>query len=112
MLSQDVVERALIKAQQSASHSWEYSTVFEALLEYHNPQLSVFHHDPFPHGQVPRVSIEEVEALRYVRLHIRTDTAGLSDGNGALDPYQYPTTTYRSLACTHSSQVRVLTTEI
>lgn len=89
MLSQDAVEKALARAQESASHSWEYSTVFEALLEYRDPQFSVFHHDPFPRGEVPTLAIEEVEALRYVRPYIRTDSATLSEGNGVWNPCQY-----------------------
>jgi hypothetical protein len=86
MIPQDVVERVLAKAQESASHSWEHSTVFEALLEYRNPQYSVFHADPFPNGEAPRLKIEHVDALRYVRPFIRTDSTTLSDGNGAFCP--------------------------
>jgi len=34
MISQVVIDKVLSKARETASHSWEYGTVFEALLEY------------------------------------------------------------------------------
>ncbi|KAH7564241.1 hypothetical protein BM1_01288 [Bipolaris maydis] len=83
MIPQDVIEKVLSKAQESASHSWEHSTVFEALLEYRNPSYSVFSPDPFPNGETPRLKIEDIDALRYVRPLIRTDTPALSEDNGS-----------------------------
>ncbi|EUC50858.1 hypothetical protein COCMIDRAFT_409 [Bipolaris oryzae ATCC 44560] len=83
MIPQDVIEKALSKAQESASHSWEHSTVFEALLEYRNPSYSVFSANPFPNGEAPRLKIEDIDALRYVRPLIRTDTPTLSEDNGS-----------------------------
>ncbi|XP_014560056.1 hypothetical protein COCVIDRAFT_90135 [Bipolaris victoriae FI3] len=83
MIPQDVIEKALSRAQESASHSWEHSTVFEALLEYRNPPYSVFSPDPFPNGETPRLKIEDIDALRYVRPLIRTDTPTLSEDNGS-----------------------------
>jgi hypothetical protein len=37
-----------------ASHSWEWGTGAEALLELYNNELSVFGPDPFPNGQIPQ----------------------------------------------------------
>lgn len=90
MIPQDVIEKALSRAQESASHSWEHSTVFEALLEYRNPPYSVFSPDPFPNGETPRLKIEDIDALRYVRPLIRTDTPTLSEDNGAFAPLHTP----------------------
>jgi hypothetical protein len=80
MIPTELIEKVLAKAQESASHSWEYSTVFEALLEYRDPTRSIFH-DPFPAHETP-VNAEELEALRYVKPLIRTDSTTLCEGNG------------------------------
>jgi hypothetical protein len=84
MIPPELIEKVLTRARDTASHSWEYSTVFEALLEYRNPELTIFGPDPFPNGRVPELSLYHVEALRYVLPFIRTDevTTTLCDGNG------------------------------
>jgi hypothetical protein len=81
MIPPELIEKVLAKAQERASHSWEYSTVFEALLEYRNRELSIFH-TPFPLGEIPILDLEDVQALRYVKPFIRTDSETLCDGNG------------------------------
>jgi len=81
MISQVVIDKVLSKAQETASHSWEYGTVFEALLEYRDPRYSIFH-DPFPGGKIPELTVEDVEALRYVKPFIQTNSTRLCDGNG------------------------------
>jgi hypothetical protein len=81
MLSQELLEKVLNQAQTSACHSWEYGTVFEALLEYYNPSTSVFH-DPFPDNQPPILIEEQVPALKYVNPFILTDSEQLCEGNG------------------------------
>lgn len=88
-LPQSLVEKALAQAQKTASHSWEYSTVFHAMLEYQNPELCVFHHAAFTadgggDDEVPNVKIESVQGLQYVQGFIRTDGDVLCDGNGML----------------------------
>jgi hypothetical protein len=92
MITTELIEKVLAKAQETASHSWEYSTVFEALLEYRDPARSIFH-DPFPEYEIP-VKSEDLEAVRYVRPFIRTDSTTLCEGNGK------PTT-----SCTQSSSI-------
>jgi hypothetical protein len=81
MISENLITKILSQAQTSASHSWEYGTVFEALLEYHNPPLSIFN-DPLPHGKIPTVHESHVPALRYVKPFILTDSDQLCEGNG------------------------------
>jgi hypothetical protein len=81
MIPPVLIDKVLVQARQNASHSWEYGTVFEALLEYRDSQVSVFH-CPFPGGEIPQLKIEDVEALRYVMPFIQTDSTRLCEGNG------------------------------
>ncbi|CZR61865.1 uncharacterized protein PAC_11762 [Phialocephala subalpina] len=55
-----------------ASHSWEWGTAAEALLELYNSELSVFGSDPFPGGNVPNAD-PEVFALQYAKQYINTN---------------------------------------
>ncbi|KAJ7644864.1 hypothetical protein FB45DRAFT_999750 [Roridomyces roridus] len=73
-------------AEDLPSHSWEYGTASETLLELRNPALSVFGSAPFP---VPTVIPALVPAMDYAstRIVIGTGANGLSDGAGAVgDP--------------------------
>ncbi|KAJ7047741.1 hypothetical protein C8F04DRAFT_19901 [Mycena alexandri] len=73
-------------AQTLPTHSWEFGTASEALLELFNPHLSVFGSNPFP---VPTVPQECVESLEYAasKIVFGTGANGLSDGDGAVgDP--------------------------
>jgi hypothetical protein len=81
MLSEELVGKILSQAQSAAKHSWEYGTIFEALLEYHDPSLSIFG-DPFADGKVPAVNENDVVALKYLRPFIVTDGEQLCDGGG------------------------------
>jgi hypothetical protein len=81
MISPELVDKILAQARSSACHSWEYAVVFEALLQWHNPSLSVFN-DPFPNGQIPILNEKDVPALQYVKPFILTDGPELCEGNG------------------------------
>jgi len=81
MLPEELVEEVLSQAQSAAKRSWEYGTVFEALLEYHHPSFSVFN-DPFPDGKLPALDEGDVAALKYVKSFIITDGDQLCEGNG------------------------------
>ncbi|KAF2831254.1 hypothetical protein CC86DRAFT_137021 [Ophiobolus disseminans] len=83
MIEEHLIEKVLLQAKNTARHSWESGTVFEALLGYHDPSLSVFNH-PFPIGQIPILDENEVEALKYVKPFILTDGDTLCEGNGTL----------------------------
>ena len=78
MLSASLLEKVLAKAQETAAHSWEYGVVFAALLEYYDPQLSVFHEKE----DDSELDVECVKALQYVKKFIRTDSTSLCEGNG------------------------------
>ncbi|CZT16334.1 uncharacterized protein RCC_02176 [Ramularia collo-cygni] len=79
----DPVEAADL-AKSLSSHSWEYGTAAEALLELYNPELSVFSRNAFPNASLPVVPlIADVPALEYVKPHIRLGSTTLIDGDGA-----------------------------
>lgn len=56
------IQKVAALAQSRPSHSWEWGTAAEALLELYNPELSVFAARPFP---VPTVNYSDVLALSY-----------------------------------------------
>jgi hypothetical protein len=68
-----------------ASHSWEWGTAAEALLELYNPELSVFGHDPFPGGKI-RKADSNIFALRYAKQFIITGGQVLVDDSAVGDP--------------------------
>lgn len=73
-------------AEALPSHSWEYGTATEALLELYDPAYSVFGSNPFP---VPTLQKDKVKSLQYASQKIKfgTGSDGLIDGNGAVgDP--------------------------
>jgi rhamnogalacturonyl hydrolase YesR len=75
------------KAKELASHSWEYGTLAETLLEVHNPELSVFSVDAFPADKVPSTVWAEVQGLEYAHHFIDLNSMTLADGEGsAADP--------------------------
>ncbi|KAJ6550266.1 hypothetical protein B0H19DRAFT_951941 [Mycena capillaripes] len=73
-------------AQSLPSHSWEYGTATEALLELNDPYWSVFGPKPFP---VPTLDPAKISSLSYAasKIVLGTGANGLSDGAGAVgDP--------------------------
>lgn len=71
------------QAKSLSTHSWEYGTAAEALLELYNPSLSVFSKTAFPNRQLPKPDPAQIEALRYAKPHIRLNAPTLIDGDGA-----------------------------
>lgn len=73
-------------AETLPSHSWEYGTAAEALLELYNPEYSVFGSNPFP---IPTLQKANTRSLQYASQKIKfgTGSDGLINGNGAVgDP--------------------------
>lgn len=69
------------------SHSWEFGTAAEALLELYNPPLSVFGSSPFP-VQAP-LHVNDVKSLSYAKsaIVLGQGVNALADGDGAVgDP--------------------------
>ncbi|KAK7061386.1 unsaturated rhamnogalacturonyl hydrolase YesR [Favolaschia claudopus] len=71
-------------AKALPSHSWEFGTASEALLELHDPELSVFGSAPFPVATV-RDPETCVVSLGYAarKIVVGTGANALSDGEGA-----------------------------
>ncbi|KAF9554667.1 hypothetical protein CPC08DRAFT_744441 [Agrocybe pediades] len=68
------------------SHSWEFGTASEALLELFDAPFSVYGTQPFP---IPTLDPQDSPSLSYAQQKIVIDTPpnGLSDGDGAVgDP--------------------------
>ena len=77
-----LIDTVLLQAQTTASHSWEYGVVFEALLEYHSPTLTVFHTTVSQHQKHLSDVNGELHALNYIKQFIRTDITTLCEGKG------------------------------
>ncbi|KAJ4477455.1 hypothetical protein J3R30DRAFT_220920 [Lentinula aciculospora] len=80
------IEAVAAIAKSLPSHSWEYGTATEALLELYNSSYSVFGSSAFP---VPVLVPDGVPSLAYAAKNIVLGTGanGLSDGDGAVgDP--------------------------
>ncbi|KAK0445631.1 uncharacterized protein EV420DRAFT_1648351 [Desarmillaria tabescens] len=73
-------------AESLPSHSWEFDTASEALLELYNPNMSVYGQTPLPaESYLP----SSVKALAYAKENIVLSVGanGLSNGDGAVgDP--------------------------
>lgn len=69
-------------AESLPSHSWEYGASAQALLELHNPELSVFGANPFP---VPASNNTQIRALSFAASNIVLGTgySALYSGSGA-----------------------------
>ncbi|UKZ69361.1 uncharacterized protein TrAtP1_010369 [Trichoderma atroviride] len=68
-----------------ASHSWEWGTAAEALLELYNPELSVFGSNPFPDGKVPPAD-PSTTALAYAKQFINRNSQTLVNDTAVGDP--------------------------
>ena len=65
-------------ATSLATHDWEQGTAAEALLELHNPELSVFGQQPFPRSNIPTDGMLKTRALEYILPKIEKDTREIS----------------------------------
>jgi hypothetical protein len=68
-----------------ASHSWEFGTTAEALLELYNNELSVFGPNPFPNGNIPPAD-PGIFALAYAKPFINRNSQVLVDNSAVGDP--------------------------
>ncbi|KAF2164010.1 hypothetical protein M409DRAFT_37159 [Zasmidium cellare ATCC 36951] len=78
--------KVVSQAQLLSSHSWEFGTCAEALLELYDADLSVFSSSAFPNGQLPRPDTR-IASLSYAmpRISLSGNTLVGSDG-AAGDP--------------------------
>ncbi|PWN42184.1 hypothetical protein IE81DRAFT_323672 [Ceraceosorus guamensis] len=70
-------------AMNRSTHSWEFGTCMQAILEVYNPELSVYSPKAFPNGRIPKVDASKIQALTYLRPHIQLDNDTLVEGDGA-----------------------------
>ncbi|KAI0393996.1 hypothetical protein F5Y17DRAFT_281626 [Xylariaceae sp. FL0594] len=82
-MSLDTIAKVISQGRHLATHSWEFGAFSESLLEWYNPELSVFSPSPFPDGKIPVAQVNEVESLSYAHPHIWTNSTALIDGDGA-----------------------------
>ena len=68
-----------------ASHSWEWGTAAEALLELYNSELSVFGANPFPSSKVPSAN-SSIFALEYAKQFINVNGQVFVDDSAVGDP--------------------------
>ncbi|KAG6829088.1 hypothetical protein H0H92_005700 [Tricholoma furcatifolium] len=82
------IQKVIALAVNISSHSWEFGTATEALLELYNPELSIFGDDPFTAAQ--SLSPDDLpQGLAYAaeKITIGTGPNALADGDGAVgDP--------------------------
>jgi hypothetical protein len=71
------------RAVELSTHSWEFGTASEALLELYNPEFSVFGANPFPGDKLPTPNAD-IASLAFAQQHICTDCPILVDGDGKL----------------------------
>ncbi|KAM6492170.1 hypothetical protein JOM56_011894 [Amanita muscaria] len=80
------IQKVASIAQSLPSHSWEYGTAAEALLELYNPEYSIFGEKPFP---VPTLNPQNTQSLAYAatKFQLGEPPNVLIDGGGAVgDP--------------------------
>jgi hypothetical protein len=68
-----------------SSHSWEWGTAAQALLELYNNEVSVFGPNPFPNGKIPKADAS-IRALSYAKPHINRNSQTLVDDGAVGDP--------------------------
>ncbi|KAK1221322.1 hypothetical protein PQX77_015869 [Marasmius sp. AFHP31] len=81
------IQKVAALAEQLPTHSWEYGSAAEALLELYNPDISVFGSRPFP---VPAIPKSKIRSLQYAddRITIGVPPNIFADGAGAVgDPF-------------------------
>ena len=81
-MGSELISSVVMQGRLLASHSWEYGAFSEALLEWYNPELSVFGKDAFPGGIIPVLEVGDTQSLSYAKPHIRTNSTTLIDGDG------------------------------
>ncbi|POS71188.1 hypothetical protein DHEL01_v210418 [Diaporthe helianthi] len=82
-MTAELINNVIAQGRLLASHSWEYGTLSEALLEWYNPEIAVFSKDAFSDGQIPVLDVGATQSLSYAITNIRTNSTTLVDGDGA-----------------------------
>lgn len=77
-----MIESIIAQGQRLATHSWEFGTFAEALLEWYDPDLAVFSSSAFPDGKIPVLNVADVRSLSYAQPLISTNSTTFIDGDG------------------------------
>ena len=105
------IESVAAVAMVLPSHSWEFGTASEALLELCDPSYSVFGDQPFP---VPTLSARDIPSLAYAstKFQIGNGSNTLIDGDGAVgDPASLGVSAYL-LGLTNATLAAAATAEL
>lgn len=76
--------KVIAQAERLATHSWEYGSLSLALIDWFNPDISVFSPGAFPKEEFPLLDINTTQALAYAKPLIRLNSSTLIDGDGKL----------------------------
>lgn len=69
------VNAARTQIERLSSHSWEYGTGAEAMLELLEPERTVFASEPFPADKIPKLPLKKPQGILWMQRHIRTRDA-------------------------------------
>jgi hypothetical protein len=76
------IDKVEALAKKLACHSWEFGVVSMALLEVHNPELTVFGNSTHEEMFGRKNGSTNVLGLEYAKLHIQLDATTLVDSEG------------------------------
>lgn len=82
------VNAARSQIERLSSHSWEYGTGAEAILELLEPERTVFASEPFPADKIPKLPLKKPQGILWMQRHIRTkgDSTLYADDYSVSDP--------------------------
>jgi hypothetical protein len=89
MVSAALMLKVIAQAERLATHSWEYGSLSLALIDWYNPELSVFSPTAFPYGSLPIPNVNSTTALAYAKPLIRLNSTTLIDGAGKKKHFQF-----------------------
>jgi rhamnogalacturonyl hydrolase YesR len=67
------VNAARTQVERISSHSWEYGTGAEAILELLEPERTVFAQEPFPADKIQKLPLKKPQGILWMQRHIRTN---------------------------------------
>jgi len=65
------VNAARSQVERLSTHSWEYGTGVEAMLELLDPDMTVFASEPFPADKVQKLPMKRPQSILWMQRHIR-----------------------------------------
>jgi hypothetical protein len=79
LIERQDIDKIAARAEELATHSWEYGAVSNALIEIYDPSLSPFFGDI---STVRKETYSKARGLQYAKKFIVTDKDVLCDGEG------------------------------